>query len=318
MSVLGREGYRGGRCVVQRNRARPNKYLQSLACSGIWARMSRYHKLTLFFCTALLSCVQFAGAQETKAKDDKAAFDPKTAKDGGLGMPTPYDKFLALDQLVPSGEINWNQTFRKVAVDIDPDQFTDKETILPMVLGVRIADGVMAIKARDVELLNKAASDIETLAKRMGVADADLNRARAVRAAANEKKWLNVFMELGFLQQDIMKKLENKESAARTTLLVVAGWLQGARYTTALIADHYTGATSNLLREPKLLEALAAKMDALPAASKENAAVSKVREVLPKIQKIIDIPLDGSVPKESVAELDRLCTEAVKAAVTAK
>jgi hypothetical protein len=189
---------------------------------------------------------------------------------------------------------------------------------MPMVLGVRIADGVMAIKARDVELLNKAASDIETLAKRMGVADADLNRARAVRAAANEKKWLNVFMELGFLQQDIMKKLENKESAARTTLLIVAGWLQGARYTTALIQDHYTGPTSNLLREPKLLEALASKMDALPAASKQNAAVSKVREVLPKIQKIIDIPLDGTVPKESVAELDRLSSEAVKAAVTAK
>jgi hypothetical protein len=102
-------------------------------------------------------------------------------------MPTPYDKFLALDQLVPSGEINWGQTFRKVAVDIDPDQFTDKDTVIPMVLGVRIADGVMAVKARDVELLNKAASDIETLAKRMGVPDSDLNRARAVRAAANKR-----------------------------------------------------------------------------------------------------------------------------------
>ena len=105
--------------------------------------MSVHYKLALFSCAALLSCAQFAGAQETKAKDDKAAFDPKKAKDGGLGMPTPYDKFLALDQLVPSGEINWNQTFRKVAVDIDPDQFTEKDTILPMVLGVRIADGVM-------------------------------------------------------------------------------------------------------------------------------------------------------------------------------
>lgn len=276
--------------------------------------MPAYHKLALYLSAALISCAQLAGAQP----DSKAAFDRTKAKDGGLGMPTPYDKFIALDQLVPSGEINWNQTFRKVAVDIDPDQFTEKDVVIPMVLGVRIADGVMAIKARDVELLNKAASDIETLAKRLGVADADLNRARAVRAAANKKEWLNVFMELGFFQQDIMKKLEDKESAARTTLLIVSGWLQGARYTTALIEDHYTAATSNLLREPKLIQALAAKMDTLPASSKQNAAVTKIREALPKIEKILDIPLDGSVPKESVAELNRLSTEAVKAAIAAR
>ncbi len=282
--------------------------------------MSAHYKLALYLAAALIACAQFAGAQDDKAKtdkgkDDKASFDPKQAKDGGLGMPTPYDKFIALDQLVPSGEINWNQTFRKVAVDIDPDQFTDKDTVIPMILGIRIADGVMAVKARDVELLNKAASDIETLAKRMGVADADLNRARAVRAAANKKEWLNVFMELGFFQQDIMKKLEDKESASRTTLLIVAGWLQGARYTTALIEDHYTAATSQLLREPKLVDALAAKMDSLPANAKQNAAVSKMREALPKIGKIINIPLDGSIPKESVAELNQLSTDAIKAAI---
>ena len=257
-------------------------------------------------------------AQGEKDKGDKAAFDPKQAKDGGLGMPTPYDKFLALDQLVPSGEINWGQTFRKVAVDMDPDQFTEKEVAIPMAMGIRIADGVMAVKARDVELLNKAASDIETLAKRIGVADADLTRARAVRAAANKKEWLNVFMELGFFQQDIMKKLEDKESAARTTLLITAGWMQGARYSSTLIEDHYSPAASNLLREPKLIQALSEKITALPAAVKGNPLVTKVQETLPQISKIIDVPLDGTIPKEQVTELNRLATEAVKAAIAAQ
>ncbi len=275
--------------------------------------MSARYPLALSLAVALLGCAPLARAQT----DDKAAFDPKKAKDAGLGMPTPYDKFIALDQLVPTGEINWGQTFRKVAVDLDPDQYADKEVAIPMAMGVRIADGVMAVKARDVELLNKAASDIETLAKRIGVADADLTRARAVRAAANKKEWLNVFMELGFFQQDIMKKLEDKENASRTTLLIVAGWLQGARYSSALIEDHYTAASSNLLREPKLIEALAAKMDSLPAATKQNAVVIKVKATLPQILKIVDIPLDGSIPKDQVKKLNSLSTEAVKAAISA-
>jgi hypothetical protein len=281
--------------------------------------MSARYRFALFLSVGLLSVGQFAQAQGEKDKGEgKANFDPKQAKDGGLGMPTPYDKFIALDQLVPTGEINWNQTFRKVAVDLDPDQFTDKEVGIPMAMGVRIADGVMAVKARDVELLNKAASDIETLAKRIGVSDADLTRARAVRAAANKKEWLNVFMELGFFQQDIMKKLEDKESASRTTLLIVAGWLQGARYSSTLIEDHYSPAASNLLREPKLIQALSEKVNALPAGAKGNAVVAKVSESLPQILKIVDVPLDGTIAKEQVTELNRLSTEAVKAAVAAR
>ena len=52
--------------------------------------MSAHYKLALFLAAALISSAPFAGAQGDKAKDDKASFDPKQAKDGGLGMPTPY------------------------------------------------------------------------------------------------------------------------------------------------------------------------------------------------------------------------------------
>lgn len=250
--------------------------------------------------------------------DQKAAFDPKGAKDGGLGMPTPYDKFIALDQVMPPGTINWGQTFRKVAVDLDPDQFTDKDIAIPMALGIRIADGVMAIKARDVELLNRAASDIEKLAQRMGIADTDLTRARAVRAFANKKEWLSVFMELGFLQQTIMGKLDDKSGdrtdSNRGTLLIVSGWMQGARYVTTIITDHYSASASNILREPLLVQALSEKINALPAAMKSNPAVAKCQETLPKMKKTLTIPLDGSISKEDVGELNKQATEVVKLA----
>jgi len=253
----------------------------------------------------------------TVGQEEKAAFDKKNAKDGGVGMPTPFDKFIALDQVLPEGKINWGQVFRAVAVDVDPDALNDKEIAIPMVLGIRIADGVMAIRARDAELLNKAASDIEKLAKKLGVTDGDLGRAREVRAAANKGEWLRVFMELGFFQQDIMNKIENKEQATRGTLLIVSGWLQGARYTSTVVADNYSAETSNYLREPLLARALKDKVEKLPANVTGSPLVTKLREMLPKMEKILDIPLEGSISKENVAELNRLCTEVVKAAMTA-
>ena len=248
-------------------------------------------------------------------KEEKAPFDPKKAEDAGVGMPTPYDKFLALDQALTATKVNWGQVLRKVAVDIDPDAFTDKEVAIPMVLGVRIADGVMAIKALDAEMLNKCAADIEKLAKKLNISDAELGRARAVRAAANKGEWLKVFMELGFFQQDIMKKIEDKEHSNRGTLLVVCGWMQGARYTTTVVGENYSPAVSSILREPLLAKALKDKVEGLAGPVKEAPAVAKLREALPKIEKILTIPLDGTISKENVAEINRLATEIVQGTV---
>lgn len=260
----------------------------------------------------LVPCLSF-GAD----KDEKAPFDPKKAEDAGVGMPTPYDKFLALDQALTNSKVNWGQVFRKVAVDIDPDSFTDKEVVIPMVLGIRIADGVMAIKALDAEMLNKCAADIEKLAKKLNIADSELGRARAVRAAANKGEWLKVFMELGFFQQDIMKKIEDKEHSNRGTLLIVCGWMQGARYTTTVIGENYTPAISNILREPLLARALKEKVEKLGGPAKDAPTVAKLREVLPKVESMLTIPLEGTISKENVAEINRLATEVVKAALAA-
>lgn len=249
---------------------------------------------------------------------DKAPFDPKKASEAGLGMPTPYDKFLALDEVLTKKKVDWAAAFRKVAVDVDPDEFTDKDVVIPMVLGIRIADGVMAIKARDAEFLNQAAADIEKLAQKLGIADAELSRARAVRAAANKNEWLKVFMELGFLQQDIMKKIETKENTSKGTLLIVAGWLQGARYTATVVEENYAPEVSNFLREPLLVRALKDKVATLPAPAKDSPLVGQLREALPKLEKILDVPLDGAITKENVVELKKSATDIVKATLAKK
>jgi len=272
-------------------------------------------RLVEMFLTVTFAALCFSPV--TLPAEDKAPFDPKSAKDGGLGMPSPFDKFLALDQVLSGSKLDWRKTFQKVAVDIDVDSYNDKDIAIPMVLGVRIADGVMAIKARDAELLNKCASDIEKLAQKMGIKDSELARARAVRAAANNNEWLTVFMELGFLQQDIMHKIEDNEHASRGDLLIVSGWMQGARYTTTIVEDHYSEAASNILREPLLAKALMDKLQKMPDNVKASPAVAKMLEALPKMEKILTIPLDGSISKDNIIELKKLSTDVVKAAVNA-
>jgi hypothetical protein len=248
------------------------------------------------------------------ATDEKAPFDRAKAGDGGLGMPTPYDKFLVLDQVLNRTKVDWAELSRALGKPLDTDAFKDVEVGIPLALGVRIADGVMTVKAKDAELLNKCASDIEKLAKKLGVTDAEMSRARAVRSAANRGDWLKVFMELGFFQQDIMKKLTDEKNAAKGTLVVIGGWLQGARYTAAVVEQNYSPDISNILREPLLVRNLVEKSARLPEGVKSAAKVVKVTESLSALAGLLDVPTDGSITKENVHKISVITTEVVTAA----
>ncbi|MGC4014448.1 MAG: hypothetical protein QM755_08045 [Luteolibacter sp.] len=252
-------------------------------------------------------------------KEDSGAKNPpidiKNAVDKGVAMPTPLDKFLALTLLVKTKDIDWNGTFNAVAVDIDPDKFTDKEVLIPELLGIRIADGVMAIQAKDAEMLGKAASDIEKLADKLDE-KIDLTRAKRVRTMANEGKWMDVFRELGFLQQDIMKKLEEKPNDPRSSLLMITGWIQGSRYSSKLISAHYSDASSNILREPLLVAALQAKVDKLPENVKSSPSVSKISSSLPRMKEIVNVGIDKPIAKKNVDELQTLATDCIKAIIS--
>ncbi len=241
--------------------------------------------------------------------EEKAAFDPSRAQNSGLGMPTPYDKFLALDIALGQVKVDWKALYAQFKADIDTDNLDDLEVAVPAALGARIADGVMAIKARDAEALNESASDIEKLAELLGVPAEDMARARKVRAAANAGKWLEVFMELGFLQLDIMRQLAS--NGPRGDVLIITGWVQGARYTSAVILENYSAETSNFLREPLLAEALNTAAQNLPAASKETKIGKRLVEALPKMHKTIDIPLTGAISQEEVQALHDLASDVI-------
>lgn len=227
--------------------------------------------------------------------------------------PNPYDKFIALDSALKAGTINWNEVYNSCAADTDPDKLTDTKVAIPALLGFRICDGIMAIKARDAGKLNACADDIEKLGKKLGVTDDDLRRAKLVRVFANQKEWGRVFLELGYLQQDIERVLEREAEtpgkAPVKKILYAAGWLQGVRYTSRLVNDNYGPKTSGLLREPHLVKALKADLDStgLP----KEGILLELSDALGKLEKLVDVDLHGALSKEAVAEIAELSAKTV-------
>ena len=228
--------------------------------------------------------------------------------------PTPIFKFIAMERVlgpVASGDRNfWGNYYNKVQCDIDPDEFNDTEVAVPTVLGFRICDGVMAIKARNVEKLNDCADDIEKLAKKMGVKDSELTRARKVRSFANKGEWNRVFLELGYLQRDI--EASNAGGVDSKRILYASGWLQGARYYSTIVRDHYSPDLAALLREPHFVRSLAEDLGQADTAVVESAIVQDLLNSLNTVAKLVDVPINTALSKDQVDKMFESTTTTVR------
>lgn len=233
--------------------------------------------------------------------------------------PNPINKFHAIDRSLGKLSLGnddfWTQYLNKVQADIDPDKFSDTKVAIPALLGFRICDGVMAIKARNAEKLNQCADDIEKLAKKMGVKDGEMTGARKVRVYANRGEWNRVVLELGYLQQEIERNQVGGADAKK--ILYAAGWLQGARYTSTIIHENYSEPSAAFLREPLLAKDLA---ENLRSVKPELAALPIVKNLLTamdQIGEVINVPLHATVPKDKVEIMFTTTTTTVKSCVQA-
>ncbi len=265
------------------------------------------NKITLFSLPLMAGAVLLVSSAPCLAQ--KGAFDPnKGVRDAGMVTPTPVDKIIRIQMLLGK-KVNWKQVSKAYKSYMDVDDYSDKKVMLPVLMGMRMSDGALSIMARDVEVLNATASDIETMAKRLEVGEGQLLRAKKVRSYANKNKWNRVFLELGFLQKDVMDTMAREGNSDRRAILISAGWIQGANMISRVIKDNYTEETSSLLREPLLVKQMIKDLGKLKKDKRNDVVVVKMLVVLNKLAKIIDVPLNASIPEEKVKEIYEITSQ---------
>ena len=125
-------------------------------------------------------------------------------------------------------------------------------------------------------------------------------------------------MQLGILQQHIMRSFEtHPEQKDDAMLVIIGGWLQGGRCITSLIDQNYTPTSSNILREPKLVAVMVREFSNINATYKSDPVVSQVQQFLPIAQKKVDVGLRDPIPQPDVKALNEGFDKIVQAILKA-
>lgn len=260
--------------------------------------MRKYLKFVTMTIVFLLSISFWVYSEEdTLTEFEKAQFRKN------IIVPSPADLFLALDKI---GNVNWND-----AATYNTRYDYDNNYLRALNLGVRGAEGFVAMQATDKENLGKMIRIIIRLAEELGASDQILSKRRKMEGLAQQEKWQELRMELDSVRDDVWTELKNKGDTDIALLLSLGGWIDGLRATSKVLKDNYNPENSSILYQPTIVGYFEDQLKALSSRAKRESVVEKIALKIPEIMKQIHVDYDKPIPEENIKRLYMISTELV-------
>src|SRR5438874_7239684 len=170
-----------------------------------------------------------AGAAETgRLSSDQLS---KAAKSDSISIPTPGELFAALGK---SGKTNWAGQYRGPI----PATYRNRAQIA-LNLGGLIADGFIAVEAKDGQQVKNIGSDIIKLAKALGGSQNILSRSNSINDFAETNQWDSLQEELEATQNEVKHSMQSHSDQDLVILVSIGGWIRGTQVVSGSVAANY-------------------------------------------------------------------------------
>ena len=258
---------------------------------------------TLFpLAAAVLLVAAPAGFAEPPAQHiDVGAFKSQVED---VVIPNPSEVFAALDKM---GSPNWTGAERPVS----SAKLSHPEEI-SMLLGVVIADGFIAVEAKDKESVDKIGRRVLELSTALGVQKAVSSHSNAIIEAAKNDNWSAVRSELDKAKGSVREGMDRLGSKDNAELVSIAGWLRGTNALTSLINADYKPERAELLHQPDLLVTFERQFSGMNKKEQENKRVAELREGLKKVKSLIPTGANDNISQKTVEEINGITADLVK------
>src|SRR6266508_2985707 len=240
---------------------------------------------------ARLGVIVFAGgilvtadAETGRIPADQLA---KAARSDSITIPTPGELFTALEK---SGKINWAGQYRGPI----PVTYSNRAQIA-LNLGGLIADGFIAVEAKDGQQVKNIGSDIIKLAKALGVSERLLGRGNSINEFADNNEWDTLQEELEATQNEMKSSMQSHADQDLVILVTLGGWIRGTQVVTSAIIQKYDERSAKVLRQPALVRFMQSKINEISPELRGEPLVKDVSEQLGEIEKLVSFP-PGKAP----------------------
>src|SRR4029453_13725125 len=162
-------------------------------------------------------------------------------------------------------------------------------------LGGLIADGFIAVQAKDGQQVKNIGSDIIKLAKALGVSEKLLSRGNSINEFAENSEWDTLQEELEATQNEVKSSMQSHADQDLVILVTIGGWIRGTQVVTGAIMKNYNETAAKVLREPTLVHFMQSKLNAMSPELRQEPLVKDISEQLTGIEKLVSFQ-GGKIP----------------------
>jgi hypothetical protein len=246
------------------------------------------------FCAIGLAGIIFAASGETgRLPADQLA---KAVRTDSISIPTPGELFAAIEK---PGKTDWSGQYRGPM----PITYRNRAQIA-LNLGGLIADGFIAIEAKDSQQVKNIGSDIIKLAKALGVSENLLKRGNSINEFAENNEWDTLQEELEATQNEVKSSMQSHNDQDLVILVSLGGWIRGTQVVSGAIARNYDERSAKVLRQPALVKFMQSKINEISPELRSEPLVKDVSEELTGIEKLVSFPADKAPTVDEVRKVN--------------
>jgi hypothetical protein len=254
--------------------------------------MIRVANLGVF--TLFIGVFAAAGAGETgHLSADQLA---KAGRSDSITIPTPGELFAALGK---TGKTNWSGQYRGPI----PVTYSNRAQIA-LNLGGLLADGFIAVEAKDSQQVKNIGSDIIKLAKALGVSEQLLSRGSSINEFAEHNEWDTLQEELEATQNEVKSSMQSHADQDLVILVSLGGWIRGTQVVTGAIVKDYSEGSAKVLRQPALVHFMQSKVNEISPELRGEPLVKDVSQQLGEIEKLVSFPPDKAPTLDEVRKIN--------------
>ncbi|MEM8952974.1 MAG: hypothetical protein AAGD22_02370 [Verrucomicrobiota bacterium] len=216
-------------------------------------------------------------------------------------VPVPSEVFMVLDKL---GDPDWGSEL----YEGDYSGYTDR-TQLALVFGTAVADGFVAVQAKDRAGIQRLGREVLRLGEAIGIRDAVVGHCNSIIESANDEDWKAIRRELDRTQSTVRTTMERMRDEDLAQAVSIGGWLRGTEVITSLITGAYSRDKAELLSQPDLVAYFGRSIGGMDEDVRANEKMMAVGEGLELIRELMDnggVVLDADEVNEMLVVCERL------------
>jgi hypothetical protein len=216
----------------------------------------------------------------------------------------PKEIFHTLDQF---RDANWSALKRP---EVARWKSHGDQAQIATLLGVEIAEGFIAMEAKDSTEVKNLGNSVLSLARGLGIRDRALRRSGSIMELADKNEWSEARKEWDGVLSDLETGMIEIKSEQLAQLVSLGGWLRGTEALSGLVLQNYSAERSNLIRQLALIDYLEKQLSAMSNDIRARPIVVKLRDGIQTIRSLVESE-NGPPTEETVRKVHGVCAELV-------